>query len=412
MLFLNDVQIDFTSMEATRGGKLIAMTAQEFKLLHYLARWPEKVISREELLNEVWGYHNYPSTRTVDNHILRLRQKLEPDPANPRSSSPCMARDTSSCRPTPPPGRAISHLNHVPPALKNATADLHAHDHLRPYRRDAPDRAPSVRRRSMIRCAKASRPPCAPSRAWKISPGPLSRTTAMLAELPTLKALMTTHHAPTIRDGSLPFWQLSGSDLFVLADPKDEMMALHSKKSLDSADVGQDLTESRGGDEDAAWWYPDDQLYWVFMRPITAGSGADLRRVGVLAIGYQVDSTVRKSCAGGRRQDSVGRQRQSHRLHAIGPRRERTAAASRSIPRAFGFGHPRSRSGFRALRGRGVSLHADPHMPVQCFVLIPLRRPYDFIGKLDRTILALGIQFSFSPRWCSASWPDDSQAYG
>ena len=48
----------------------------------------------------------------------------------------------------------------------------------------------------------------------------LSRTTAMLAELPTLKALMTTHHAPTIRDGSLPFWQLAGSDLFVLADLK------------------------------------------------------------------------------------------------------------------------------------------------------------------------------------------------
>ena len=84
LLVFKDVQIDFTSMEATRGGKPIPMTAQEFKLLKYLARWPERVISREELLNEVWGYQNYPSTRTVDNHILRLRQKLEPDPANPR----------------------------------------------------------------------------------------------------------------------------------------------------------------------------------------------------------------------------------------------------------------------------------------------------------------------------------------
>ena len=72
-------------MEATRGGKLIAMTAQEFELpalSRALAR--KKSISREELLNEVWGYHNYLSTGTVDNHILRLRQKLEPDPANPR----------------------------------------------------------------------------------------------------------------------------------------------------------------------------------------------------------------------------------------------------------------------------------------------------------------------------------------
>src|ERR1700730_7531539 len=84
MLVFKDVHVDFTSMEATRGGRPIAMTAQEFKLLKYLAQSPERVISREELLNEVWGYQNYPSTRTVDNHILRLRQKLEPDPANPR----------------------------------------------------------------------------------------------------------------------------------------------------------------------------------------------------------------------------------------------------------------------------------------------------------------------------------------
>jgi len=52
--------------------------------LRFFAQSPERVISREELLNEVWGYQNYPSTRTVDNHILRLRQKLELDPSNPR----------------------------------------------------------------------------------------------------------------------------------------------------------------------------------------------------------------------------------------------------------------------------------------------------------------------------------------
>jgi DNA-binding response OmpR family regulator len=84
LLVFRDVHIDFTSMEATRAGKPVAMSAQEFKLLKFFAMSPERVISREELLNEVWGYQNYPSTRTVDNHILRLRQKLEPDPTNPR----------------------------------------------------------------------------------------------------------------------------------------------------------------------------------------------------------------------------------------------------------------------------------------------------------------------------------------
>jgi len=84
ILMFGDARIDFTSMEATRAGKAVTLTTQEFKLLKYLATSPGRVISREELLNEVWGYQNYPSTRTVDNHILRLRQKLEPDPASPR----------------------------------------------------------------------------------------------------------------------------------------------------------------------------------------------------------------------------------------------------------------------------------------------------------------------------------------
>lgn len=84
LLTFSDVQVDFTSMEAMRAGKPLTLTAQEFKLLKFFARSPGRVISREELLNEVWGYENYPTTRTVDNHILRLRQKLEPDPGNPR----------------------------------------------------------------------------------------------------------------------------------------------------------------------------------------------------------------------------------------------------------------------------------------------------------------------------------------
>jgi DNA-binding response OmpR family regulator len=84
ILVFDEVHIDFTSMVGTSGSRPLSFTAQEFKLLKYFANSPCRVISREELLNEVWGYENYPSTRTVDNHVLRLRQKLEPEPANPR----------------------------------------------------------------------------------------------------------------------------------------------------------------------------------------------------------------------------------------------------------------------------------------------------------------------------------------
>ena len=79
----SDVKVDFTKMELWREGKLVQLTSQEFKVLKFMIQNAERVLSREELLNHVWGYKNYPSTRTVDNHILRLRQKLEQDPTDP-----------------------------------------------------------------------------------------------------------------------------------------------------------------------------------------------------------------------------------------------------------------------------------------------------------------------------------------
>jgi DNA-binding response OmpR family regulator len=78
-----DVIVDFSKMEITRGGEKIMVTAKEFKTLEFFTKNAERVISRDELLNDVWGYQNYPCTRTVDNHILRLRQKLESDPSHP-----------------------------------------------------------------------------------------------------------------------------------------------------------------------------------------------------------------------------------------------------------------------------------------------------------------------------------------
>ena len=78
-----DVIVDFSKTEITRGGEKVTVTAKEFKTLEFLAKNAERVVSRDELLNEVWGYQNYPCTRTVDNHILRLRQKLERDPSHP-----------------------------------------------------------------------------------------------------------------------------------------------------------------------------------------------------------------------------------------------------------------------------------------------------------------------------------------
>ena len=74
----------FSTMEIHRNGRPVSLTCKEFKTLAYLIKNPRRVISRDELLSEVWGYENYPSTRTVDNHILNLRKKLETEPARPK----------------------------------------------------------------------------------------------------------------------------------------------------------------------------------------------------------------------------------------------------------------------------------------------------------------------------------------
>ena len=80
----SDVLVDFTKLEATRGGAPIRLVAREFELLKCFSRYPDKVFSREELLEEIRACERSAEPRMVEKSILRLRQKLEPDPANPR----------------------------------------------------------------------------------------------------------------------------------------------------------------------------------------------------------------------------------------------------------------------------------------------------------------------------------------
>jgi DNA-binding response OmpR family regulator len=78
------VAVDFTRHQVSRlSGEVIPLTNQEFKTLDCFLSNPERVLSRAELLDAAWGYENYPSTRTVDTHVAKLRQKLENDPADP-----------------------------------------------------------------------------------------------------------------------------------------------------------------------------------------------------------------------------------------------------------------------------------------------------------------------------------------
>ena len=83
-LKFGNVEVDFEKHEANRRGRRIEMTGKEFEVLRFLAKHRGEIVTRDRLLDEVWGYESYPTTRTVDNHILRLRQKLEENPSEPR----------------------------------------------------------------------------------------------------------------------------------------------------------------------------------------------------------------------------------------------------------------------------------------------------------------------------------------
>jgi len=83
-LRLGETVIDFRRLRAFKGGEALILTDKEFEILSYLAEREGKIVSRDELLHLVWGYESMPVTRTVDNFIFRLRQKIEPDPRHPR----------------------------------------------------------------------------------------------------------------------------------------------------------------------------------------------------------------------------------------------------------------------------------------------------------------------------------------
>lgn len=79
-----DVELDFKRLVAFKGGSALELSPREFRILQYFIEHRGEVVTRDQLLDSVWGYNSIPLTRTVDTHIAKLRHKTEPDPAHPR----------------------------------------------------------------------------------------------------------------------------------------------------------------------------------------------------------------------------------------------------------------------------------------------------------------------------------------
>lgn len=78
------IELDFSKHQAFKSGQPIDLSAREFEILKYFIAHRGETVTRDQLLDEVWGYNNFPLTRTVDNHVARLRQKIEENPAEPQ----------------------------------------------------------------------------------------------------------------------------------------------------------------------------------------------------------------------------------------------------------------------------------------------------------------------------------------
>jgi signal transduction histidine kinase len=220
----------------------------------------------------------------------------------------------------------------------------------------------------------------------------LSSMAAILADLPPLEALMTTDDALTIQDGSTAFWKLAGSDLFVLAKPDKQIVALHIiNPGWPSEAAQRDLKRSVEQGDDASWWYDNGRLYWVFLRPIIAGTGPDSKELGLLAIGYQVNSSVAEQLALVAGNQIALATDKDLIASTLPPKDEATlqrlirSADPQTRPGSSEIGLETDRYAFSS-----VLLHGALPSPVRCYVMMPLAPNDLFMGHLTRTIYVLG----------------------
>jgi signal transduction histidine kinase len=219
----------------------------------------------------------------------------------------------------------------------------------------------------------------------------LSRSAAMLAELPTLKALMTTEHALTIQDASRPLWELAGSDLFVLANSNGRVLGFQVRKAGWTPELAErNLGKSVEQGESSAWWYANGQLYWVFLRPIVAGAETNQRQLGILAVGYQVDSAVAEQLslvaasqialtAG---DDVIASTLASQAVSELQRWITRKETSASTVTRQLMLGSDQYEMA-------SVLIHNGPPTPIRCYVLMSLEPANVLLQRLNRMIVIL-----------------------
>jgi signal transduction histidine kinase len=219
----------------------------------------------------------------------------------------------------------------------------------------------------------------------------LTHSAALMADLPILKALMTTEHAATIQDSSRRLWNLAGSDLLVLGDRSGNVVALHSKAADFRREAAQEsLTNSLSQEKVEHWWFGNKHLFQVSIQSIFAGPPSDSRVLGYLVMGYEIDDGVARELSEVAASQVAFVYRDTLVRSTLSPLQEtdliqqaRSLTDSRMEPKEIQLGQ-------ESFLATSVDL-APGGAPVQLSVLKSLDQATAFLGRLNRLFLSLGL---------------------
>jgi len=225
----------------------------------------------------------------------------------------------------------------------------------------------------------------------------LERSAALLADLPNVRALMTTHDPATIQDASRDLWQLAGSDLLLLADSSGKVMALQAAPPEITVRQGQDffpqvVSNLLSSAETRRWWYVEGHLYEVFLQGIYFGPASGHQVLGYLLLGYEIDDRVARDLSRVAASEVAFRYGDSIVRSTLKPAQE--SELLRVAPRTAAGGPPQGdqiRLGEERFLATSVDLPTPGAPALNLWVLKSFDQATAFLSNLNELLLALGL---------------------
>jgi len=221
----------------------------------------------------------------------------------------------------------------------------------------------------------------------------LERSAALLADLPNVRALMTTHDPATIQDASRDLWQLAGSDLLLLADSSGKVMALQTTPPEITVHKAQDFfPQVVSSDETRHWWYVEGHLYEVFLQDIYFGPASGRQVLGYLLLGYEIDDRVARDLSRVAASEVAFRYGDVIARSTLKPAQE--SELLRVAPRTTAGGSPQGDQiwlGGERFLATSVDLPTPGSPALNLWVLKSFDQATAFLSSLNELLLALGL---------------------